>query len=207
MPGVDTAVTHGAGSPWRARYTQPAYRGGIPGNVPFAGRRRELQEVGRLLERAAGGAGGLLAITGPPGSGKTALAEAAAAEAANRGFEVLRADPPEGQPGRLVWAQLLRDVKAAEDLVTRLSGTDAGPLDLDAAARHLSSPGPRLILIDDIDRGGPDAAAVLAVVAARCAASATAVIVTTSVPLGLRTELRMAGLSQADLAAAFGVTD
>jgi tetratricopeptide (TPR) repeat protein len=175
--------------------------------VPFAGRRRELQEVGRLLERAAGGAGGLLAITGPPGSGKTALAEAAAAEAGNRGFEVLRADPPEGQPGRLVWAQLLRDVKAPEDLVTRLSGTDAGPLDLDAAARHLSSSSPRLVLIDDVDRGGPDAAAVLAVMAARCAASATAVIVTTSVPLGLRAELRIAGLSQADLAAALELTD
>ena len=67
-------------------------------NVPFAGRRRELQEVGRLLERAAGGAGGLLAITGPPGSGKTALAEAAAAAAASRGFEVLRASPPKVSP-------------------------------------------------------------------------------------------------------------
>jgi len=181
--------------------------------VPFAGRRRELQEVGRLLERAAGGAGGLLAITGAPGSGKTALAEAGAAEAGNRGFEILRADPPEGQPGRLVWAQLLRDVKAPEDLVTRLSGTDAGPLDLDAAARYLGPPRsagsrkPRLIVIDDVDRGGQDAAAVLSVVAARCAASATAVIVTTSVPLGLRTELRIAGLSQADLAAATAITD
>ncbi|HEU5385653.1 MAG TPA: AAA family ATPase [Streptosporangiaceae bacterium] len=59
-----------------------------------------MQEVGRLLERAAGGAGGVLAVTGPPGSGKTALAEAAAAEAGSRGFEVLRADPAEGQPGR-----------------------------------------------------------------------------------------------------------
>jgi tetratricopeptide (TPR) repeat protein len=178
--------------------------------VPFAGRRRELQEVGRLLERAAGGAGGLLAITGAPGSGKTALAEAAAAEAGNRGFEVLRADPPEGQPGCLVWAQLLRDVKAPEDLVTRLAGnagSEANPLDLDAAARHLISPRPRLIVIDDVDRGGPDAAAMLAVVAARCAASATAVIVTTSVPLGLRAELRIAGLSQAELAEAVRLTD
>jgi len=94
--------------------------------------------------------------------------------------------------------------------VTRLAGnagSKANPLDLDAAARHLISPRLRLIVIDDVDRGGPDAAAMLAVVAARCAASATAVIVTTSVPLGLRAELRIAGLSQADLAAALELTD
>ena len=110
--------------------------------MPFAGRLRELQEIGRLLERAAGGAGGLLAITGAPGSGKTALAEAAAGLAASRGFEVLRASPAERQPGRLVWAQLLRDIDAPEDLVTRLADhaeNKAGPLDLDAAARHLSA--------------------------------------------------------------------
>jgi tetratricopeptide (TPR) repeat protein len=174
--------------------------------VPFAGRRHELQEIGRLLERAAGGAGGLLAITGAPGAGKTALAGAAAELAASRGFEVLRAAPAEGQPGRLVWAQLLRDIDAPDDLVTRLAGNEAAPLDLDAAARHLTARGPRLILIDDVDRGGPDAAAMLSVVAARCAASGTVVIATTSVPLGLRTELRIDGLSQADLAEALQVT-
>ena len=62
-------------------------------------------------------------------------------------------------------------------------------------------------MIDDVDRGGPDAAAVLSVVAARCAAAATVVIVTTSVPLGLRAELRIDGLSQADLAEALQITD
>ncbi len=193
--------------------------------MPFAGRRRELQEVGRLLERAAGGAGGLLAITGARGAGKTALAEAAAAEAASRGFEILRASPAEHQPGRLVWAQLLRDLGAPEDLVTGLSDTSAGPLDLDAAARQLAPPHPpgapnpqsphsphsplppRLIVVDDVDRGGPDAAAMLAVVAARCTASATAMIVTTTTPLGLRGELRLAGLNQADLAEAVRIAD
>jgi DNA replication protein DnaC len=66
--------------------------------VAVVGRERELREAGRLLDRAAGGAGGLLAFTGAPGSGKTALAEAAADEARRRGFEVLWGSPPAGQP-------------------------------------------------------------------------------------------------------------
>jgi hypothetical protein len=77
--------------------------------VTVVGRGRELREAGRLLDRAAGGAGGLLTFVGASGSGKTALAEAAAGEARRRGFEVLRGSPPFGQPGRLIWAQLLRD--------------------------------------------------------------------------------------------------
>jgi len=170
--------------------------------VPVAGRRRELQEVACLLERAASGAGGLLTFVGAPGSGKTELAEAAAREARQRGFEVLRASPPARHPGRLVWAQLLRDSGAPDDLAARLLGPDAGPLDLDTAARQLVSADPRLIVIDGVHHGGPDAAAMLSVVAARCAASATAVIATSSTPLGLPTELRLADLSEADLAEA-----
>jgi tetratricopeptide (TPR) repeat protein len=158
--------------------------------------------VGRLLDRAAGGAGGLLVFTGAPGSGKTALAEAAAEEARRRGFEVLRGSPAAHQPGRLVWAQLLRDAGAPDELAAGLLGADAGPLDLDSAAHYLASAGPRLIVVDDVDRGGPDAAAMLSVVGARIAASAIAVIATSATPLGLPTELRLAGLSRADLAEA-----
>jgi hypothetical protein len=51
---------------------------------------------------------------GASGSGKTALAEAAAGEARRREFEVLRGSPPSGQPGRLIWAQLLRDAGGPE---------------------------------------------------------------------------------------------
>jgi hypothetical protein len=65
----------------------------------------------------------------------------------------------------------------------------------------------RLIVIDDVDQGGPAAAAMLSVVAARRTASATAMIVTTTAPLGLRGELRLAGLSQADLAEAARIAD
>ena len=168
----------------------------------MVGRERELQEAGRLLDRATGGAGGLLTLVGAPGSGKTALAEAVADEARRRGFEVLRGSPPAGQPGRLVWAQLLRDAGGPEERAARLLDPRAGPLDLDSAARHLASAGPRLIVVDDMDRGGPEAAAMLSVVAARCAASGTAVIVTSATPMGLPAELALAGLSQADLAVA-----
>ena len=185
----------------------------IAGRVPYtgevfvAGRRREMEQIGRLLEQAGTGAGGLLVLVGPAGSGKTAMAEAAAGEARRRGLDVLRAAPAEGQPGRLVWAQLLRDTAAPGGLVTGLLGDGAGPLDLDSATRHLVFGSPRLIVIDDADRGGPDAVGVLSVVAARCAASATAVIATAAAPLGLGAELHLGGLSEEDLAAAMGGLD
>ena len=174
---------------------------------PVAGRRREIDQITRLLERARGGAGGLLVLVGPAGSGKTAIAEAAVGQARRRGFDVLRASPALGQPGRLVWAQLLRDTGAPDDLAANLLGGDAGPLDLDSAARHLLIASPRLIVVDDVDRGGPDAVEVLSVAAARCAATATALIATAAAPLGLGPELRLGALSEQDLAAAMGVLD
>jgi tetratricopeptide (TPR) repeat protein len=166
-----------------------------------------MAEVGRQLERARAGTGSLLVFVGPAGSGKTAMVAAAAGEARRHGFEVLRASPPGGQQGRLVWAQLLRDAGAPDGLVARLLGDNAGPLDLDSAARHLVSGSPRLIAVDDIDRGGPAAVDVLSFVAARCAAAATAVIVTAAAPLGLGQELRLGGLSEEELVAALGGLD
>ncbi|MBO0877989.1 MAG: ATP-binding protein, partial [Pseudonocardia sp.] len=104
-----------------------------------AGRGAELAEVRRLLDGASKGAGGLLVISGPAGSGKTLIAESAAASARDRGFEVLWARPAAGQPGRLAWAGLLRDAGAPGALVAGLMADDAGPLDLDGAAAHLAS--------------------------------------------------------------------
>jgi tetratricopeptide (TPR) repeat protein len=175
--------------------------------VLVAGRRAELAEVGRLLEGASRGAGGLLVITGPAGSGKTLIAEAAAAAARERGFQVLWARPAEGQPGRLVWARLLRDAGAPDGLVAGLVADDVGPLDLDGAAAHLVSGPPRLIVIDDVDKGGPDSAAMLPVVAARCRRAAVAVLATAASSLGLELELRLGGLSEAELAKALGNLD
>ena len=172
-----------------------------------AGRRAELAEVGRLLDGASRGAGGLLVVSGPAGSGKTLIAESAAAAARDRGFAVLWARPAAGQPGRLTWARLLREAGAPGDLVAGLMADDAGPLDLDGAAAHLVAGPLRLIVIDDVDRGGPDAAAMLSVVGARCQRAAAAVLATSARPLGLEPELRLGGLSEAELAAVFGGLD
>ena len=198
MQGIARGRRRSCGGSVGLRYT---------GGVFVAGRRREIAEVGRLLGRAAGGAGGLLVLAGPAGSGKTAMAGAAAGEARRRGFEVLWASPPAGQPGRLVWAQLLRDVGAPDGLADGLLGGRAGPLDLDSAARYLVSGSARLIVVDDVDRGGPDAIEVLSVVAARCAAAPTAVIATATAPLALGAELRLGGLSEEELVAALGGLD
>ena len=166
-----------------------------------------MEEVGRLLDSARHGVGGALVICGPAGSGKTLIAESAAADARDRGFEVLWTRPAEGQPGRMAWARLLRDTGAPPGLITGLLSEDAGPLDLDGAAAHLASGPLRFIVIDDVDRGGADAAGMLSAVAARCHTAPVAVLATTASPLGLRPELRLGGLSEEELAAALGGLD
>ena len=158
-----------------------------------------MAEVGRLLDGAADGRGGVLAISGPPGSGRTELAVAAAREAARRGFEVLRTTAIRGQPGQLAWARLLADAGAPDDPAPQALG-DAGPLALDAAARTLASGNRRLLVIDDIDHGGDEAQQVLQMVAARVAAAGTAVVVTSVLPLGVGPELRLGGLTEDELA-------
>jgi tetratricopeptide (TPR) repeat protein len=167
--------------------------------VVLAGRRRETAEVGRVLDRAADGRGCVLAITGPPGSGRTELAAAAAREGTRRSFTVLRTAVITGQPGALAWARLLTDVGAPDDLVSQVLD-DAGPLALDSAARVLSNGNRRLIVIDDIDHGGAEALRLLEMVAARVAAAGTAVVVTAMLPVGVGTQLRLAGLSEDELA-------
>jgi len=58
--------------------------------VNLIGRRSELAEVKRLLDRSVAGVGGYLVVTGPSGAGKTALVDAAADLAESRGIQVLR---------------------------------------------------------------------------------------------------------------------
>jgi predicted ATPase len=54
-------------------------------------RERELAEIGRLMEAARKGSGGLVVVEGPAGTGTTRLVEEAARVAGAAGIEVLRA--------------------------------------------------------------------------------------------------------------------
>jgi hypothetical protein len=67
-----------------------SFAGTYAGVVDLVGRRRELIAIERLLNRAADGIGGLLVVSGPRGSGRTVLADAAVAAAGVRGLPVTR---------------------------------------------------------------------------------------------------------------------
>ena len=168
-------------------------------DMSLVGRRREMAEICRVLDAAEGGRGEVLAVTGPRGSGRTELAAAAAAEAAERDFEVVRTAALRGEPGGLPWARLLRDTGAAHDLAERVI-EQPGALDLDAVARALTAAGKRLLAIDDIDHGAPASLQVLRAVAARAVASSTVVLVTSVLPPGVGMEMRLGALSEDDLA-------
>ncbi|MFI0479638.1 AAA family ATPase [Actinomadura sp. 9N215] len=169
----------------------------------LVGRAREVAEIDHLLGHAGAGSGGVLVIRGGRGAGKTAVAEAGMREAHRRGFEVVRASPVRGWPGRLVWSQLLRDAGAPEDMAAALVD-DPGPLELDGAARWLASGRDRLIVVDDIDHGGRDAVEMLSVLAGRVVAGSTAVLATSGTPLDVGHELSLRGLSEEELAAVVG---
>ena len=73
--------------------TSPRIEG--PPGVGLLGRQREREALGRLLEAARGGRGGVLVLHGDPGVGKTALLEHAVG--AGPDFRVVRAGGVEGE--------------------------------------------------------------------------------------------------------------
>ena len=166
----------------------------------LVGRTRELRRVERLLERGLSGSGGALVVVGPEGAGKTALLDAAAETGGRMGFEVVRVGAGPHQPLRLVWAQLVRDVRGGDDLARRLLD-DPAPLDLDELGRVLAAGGPRLLVIDDLDEGGRECCGVLGVVEPRVRPAPVVVLAASSRPLGVAPELRLAPLAERDIAA------
>ncbi|MHB8467826.1 MAG: AAA family ATPase [Acidimicrobiales bacterium] len=165
----------------------------------LVGRDRHLAELSHVLERAVDGSGAVVVVTGPRGAGKTALIDAVVARGRPMGFEVVRVSPLAGQPPRLVWAQLLRDAGASDELAARVLH-DPAPFDLDSAARHLALGDHRLLVVEDVDNGGSEAIEMLALMAARVASGSTAVIASATRSLGIGRELLVGGLDEAEFA-------
>jgi tetratricopeptide (TPR) repeat protein len=78
-------------------------------------------------------------------------------------------------------------------------------IDKDEALQVLAGTGPRLLLVDDVDRGGVEARGVLSILAAGASSRPLAVVATSCTPLGIGEELRLGPLAEEDLAAALGV--
>ena len=166
----------------------------------LVGRGRAVDAVDLLVDGAAAGSGGVLVLHGPAGSGRTALANVSAERARSRGLDVLRVAAAERHSGRQVWAQLLRDIAAPQELIDQLLATPT-PQDLDDAAQLLCAGRPRLLVVDDVDRGGPEALEMLAVLSGRAVSGRTAVLATSRTRLGLGKEVWLAPLGPDEIAA------
>ena len=108
-----------------------------PGRL--AGRTRELTQLRRWLADALAGHGRLVVLTGPPGIGKTRLAEELADAARGSGTRVLwgRAVQEEGAPPLWPWRRILAGVGqvGAGEQLTDQARTDSARSDDLAAAR------------------------------------------------------------------------
>ncbi len=97
-------------------------------NPGFVGRRDELLLIDQAAGDALAGAARIVVIAGPPGIGKTALAQEAARRAADRGMIVLfgRALEEPGAPPYWPWVQLVRALIDQVDAESLLRALGAG---------------------------------------------------------------------------------
>ena len=113
--------------------------GDAPGRGELAGREQELAELRGRRAAALAGHGALALVTGPPGIGKTRLAEELAGRARRSGQRVLwgRAVDEQGAPPLWPWRRILNAVgvaDAGEQLIGH-GGSDSARSDNLAAAR------------------------------------------------------------------------
>ncbi|GGL02501.1 hypothetical protein Sme01_47300 [Sphaerisporangium melleum] len=162
--------------------------------MTLVGRRRELTAVARLLERAAAGHGGHLTVTGAPGAGKSELIAAAADLARSCGIPVFHVTGTLDGTGLPRWIGLPDASGAGEP------AAGSGTADLDGAARAIAQGGPRLLLVDDADRAGDSAVEFLTLLATHLGSGATALIATTTAPVGPAPVLHLRGLTEPELA-------
>ncbi len=169
--------------------------------VRLVGRSSQLAAVAALLAAARGGRGGLLVLTGRPGSGRTALLAAAAEAARANGQPVLAARAVRPQHPGLVWATLLRGAGAPDERIAPLLEEHPPTAEIAAACSTLATSFEGLVTIDDLDASGPFAVEVLAALAAQLPQDPLAVVVTSATVLGVGTELALTALGKADVGA------
>jgi DNA-binding SARP family transcriptional activator/nucleoside-triphosphatase THEP1 len=148
-----------------------------PGAAPrsgLIGRQRELAAATRMLDDMAVGATRWLVVTGPPGIGKTRLAEEVAARGAQRGAQVVWVGCPDerGTPAWWPMRQLVRALGADADQVLEVPSE----VDSDTARFHvyeriqtllerISRAHPLVVVIDDAQWADPTSASCLAYIA------------------------------------------
>src|SRR5436190_6482105 len=170
------------------------------GGDELLGRQREREVLDRVLEAARGGHGGVLAVYGEPGVGKTALVEYAIEAAPD--FRVARAVGAEGEM-ELDYAALQQVCSPSLDLIERLpdpqreafeialglsAGRPPSPFLVGLAVLNLLSEAaveqPVLCAIDDAQWLDRASARVLAFVARRLLAERLAMVFAARQPIG-----------------------
>jgi DNA-binding CsgD family transcriptional regulator len=126
-----------------------------PGPGRLAGRDRELVALRRWLAQARAGHGRLVVLAGPPGIGKTRLAEELAEQARGSGQRVLwgRAVQEEGAPPLWPWRRILAAVGGAYD-GAGATGERSARFDDPAGARFRAAAAAADALTAAADAGG-----------------------------------------------------
>ncbi|WP_069164151.1 ATP-binding protein [Nocardia altamirensis] len=171
--------------------------------MTFVGRDLELSAIATALEATAEGRGGVIVAVGGTGLGKTLLVDHAVRLATDRGIEVSRIAVLPTQPAGFAWASLLRSAGGAPEDTERLLAAPSA-VEIDAACAQILATGRQLIAIDDIDRGGPELLAILAVFVSRIATRPIVLVVTSSVPLGVGAEFALSRFTEEQTAALIG---